>query len=362
MFTDLVGSTSMRVGLGEERADSVRRLHDDLVRSAVVRHRGSVVKGGGDGVMASFDAASDAVAAAVSIQQALWSFNQQGHDGGPLEVRVGLSVVDVSWEGGDCFGLPVIEAARLQAAGAGGQIICSHLVELMAGGRGGFDYRPLGALPLAGLPEPVRACEVVWSPPATIAALSARLPGIVERTRVGVFVGRERERASLDRAFEAAAGGRPTVVLLGGEPGIGKTRLACEATAAWVEGGHAVALASACAPDVNLPYQPVIEAIEQLVDMVAADQVGAWVGPDARALTLLVPAVAGDVGTEVPLVDRREELFRAVEAIFAGASAATTVVLVLDDLHWAPSTTLSGQSSSPPEMTLAEWRYRKLAA
>ena len=122
MFTDIVGSTSMRTWLGEERGDALRRLHDELVAAAVVRHRGVVVKGGGDGLMAAFEAASDAVAAAVSIQQALWSFNEQSLDGVRLEARVGLSVGDVSWEGGDCFGLPVVEAARLTAAAAGGTI------------------------------------------------------------------------------------------------------------------------------------------------------------------------------------------------------------------------------------------------
>ena len=255
-------------------------------------------------------------------------------------LRVGLSVGDVSWEDGDGYGLPVVEAARLGAAAAGGTIVCSHLVQLMARGRGGFEYRSMGELDLAGLAVPLLACEVLWSPPARI-GLSGRLPSILGRSRVGPFVGRGTERASLDGAFEAAHAGRPVVVLVGGEPGIGKTRLTSEATVGWVENRHALALAGACAPEVTLPYQPVIEALTQLVEVVAPEQMRTWAGTDAATLALVLPALGGDSEAGVRLADRREEFFRAVEAVFVGVSAATTVVLVLEDLHWAPSSTLA---------------------
>ena len=342
----------------------MRRLHDELVAAAVVRHRGVVVKGGGDGLMAAFEAASDAVAAAVSIQQALWSFNEQSLDGVRLEARVGLSVGDVSWEGGDCFGLPVVEAARLTAAAAGGTIVCAHLVELMARGRGGFEYRSLGELDLAGLAAPLMACEVMWSSPTTI-VFTGRLPSIVRRSRFGPFVGREPERALLDSAFEAARAGRPCVVLVAGEPGIGKTRLASEATAGWVEHHRALALAGACGPEVGPLYQPVIEALTQVLAVVAPEQVRTWAGPDASTLALVLPALGDDREPGVRLGDRREECFRAVEAVFVGLSAATTVVLVLEDLHWAPLSTLAlvGHLVSSPAVTklLVVITYRNTA-
>ncbi len=341
LFTDLVGSTSLRVRLGEEVADGLRRVHDELVGAAVVRHRGVVVKGGGDGLMAAFEAASDSVAAAVSMQQSLWSFNRKATDGVQLDVRVGLSVGDVSWESGDCFGLPVVEAARLQAAAAGGQIVCAELVELMARGRGGFEYRSLGELDLKGLASPIRACEVLWRPPATIGSATGYVPSLVRRNLAGLFVGRDSERAVLEAAFESASGGHPTVVLIGGEPGAGKTRLTSEITAGWVEQGRGLAVAGGCPPEVNLPYQPVIEALSQLVDIVGAEQVREWAGPDASTLTLAVPGVGASVAPGMRLGDRRDEFFRAVEAVFVGASAATTVVFVVDDLHWAPASTLA---------------------
>ena len=71
LFTDLVGSTELRVRLGEDAAEEIRRNHDRLVADAVEGNRGRVIKNLGDGVMAAFAGASDAVAAAVRIQQTL---------------------------------------------------------------------------------------------------------------------------------------------------------------------------------------------------------------------------------------------------------------------------------------------------
>jgi hypothetical protein len=95
LFTDLVGSTELRARLGEVAADDLRRVHDGLLAEAIGAHRGTVVKGLGDGAMASFASAADAVAAAVTIQQAIERHNRHTPDHG-LAVRVGVSVGDVS--------------------------------------------------------------------------------------------------------------------------------------------------------------------------------------------------------------------------------------------------------------------------
>jgi class 3 adenylate cyclase len=108
VFTDLVGSTVQRVALGGESADALRRAHDRLLADAVATHHGTVAKHVGDGIMATFAGAADAVAAAVVIQQAIDAHNRRA-PATPLAVRVGLSLGDVTWENGDCFGTPVIE-------------------------------------------------------------------------------------------------------------------------------------------------------------------------------------------------------------------------------------------------------------
>jgi class 3 adenylate cyclase len=107
LFTDLVGSTAQRARLGEEAAEALRRTHDRLLAETVAAHRGAVAKSVGDGIMATFPGAADAVAAGVAIQQAIDGHNRRAAVE-PLAVRIGISLGDVTWEGADCFGTPVV--------------------------------------------------------------------------------------------------------------------------------------------------------------------------------------------------------------------------------------------------------------
>jgi class 3 adenylate cyclase len=221
LFTDLVGSTELRSRLGEEAAEVLRRQHDGLVTGAIEANRGRLVKNLGDGVMATFTGASDALAAAVGIQQALDRHHRSGASAVPLEVRIGVSAGDVAFEEADCFGTPVIEAARLCGAAAGGQILVTEVVRLLAGTGGGYELRPVGPLGLKGLPAPVSACEVAWEP---LRAPSVPMPALL--TDIGrVFVGRDRELERLQQLWKEAAAGELRIALLAGEPGVGKTRL-----------------------------------------------------------------------------------------------------------------------------------------
>jgi class 3 adenylate cyclase len=89
LFTDLVGSTELRSQLGEDAADSLREQHDALVTGAIEANRGSVVKNLGDGIMATFAGASDAVSAAVATQQAMDRHSRSSPTA--IEVRIGIS-------------------------------------------------------------------------------------------------------------------------------------------------------------------------------------------------------------------------------------------------------------------------------
>ena len=108
LVTDLVGSTELRARLGEEQAERLRRLHDRLLRASIETHGGLVVKGLGDGVLASFAGATEAVASAVAIQQAADAHTRR-HPELPLVLRVGLSARDVTVEDG---GLPPVRGDR----------------------------------------------------------------------------------------------------------------------------------------------------------------------------------------------------------------------------------------------------------
>ena len=162
MFTGMVDSTGIRFRLGEEDAEDLRQRHDPLVRAAVVGHGGRIAKHTGDGVMATFDGAADAIAAALAIQQDIELDNRHATE--PIQVRIGISAGDVTVDGDDCFGLPVVEAQRLEAAAEPGQILISAIVSALARGRGGYQLGPIGSLDLKGLGSPLDVLEVLWSP------------------------------------------------------------------------------------------------------------------------------------------------------------------------------------------------------
>src|SRR5438045_8397207 len=138
LVTDLVRSTELRVALGEEGADDLRRCHDGLLNEAVTSHSGTVIKGLGDGVLAVFQSAADAIGAAVAMQQTVDA--QWANAPVDVAIRVGISVGDVTLDDGDCFGTPVVEASRLCNAAEGGQILIAEIVRLLARGRGGHAF------------------------------------------------------------------------------------------------------------------------------------------------------------------------------------------------------------------------------
>ncbi|MGH9004454.1 MAG: ATP-binding protein, partial [Acidimicrobiia bacterium] len=320
---------------GEQRAEELRRKHDRLLTGAVEARGGRVVKGLGDGIMATFPGASDAVAAAVAIQQAIVRHNRSAP--ARLEVRIGLSGGDVAFEDDDCFGTPVIEAARLCAAAAGGQILASELVRWLArSGEGTFTS--IGSLELKGLPEPVPAIEINWEP---LPESSVPLPAFL--TDIGrIFVGRDTELERLGQLWKEAAAGGLRVALLAGEPGVGKTRMAAE-LAVRVHDEGAMVLAGRCDEDLGVPYQPFVEALRHFADHATAlsERLGRYGGE----LTRLVPELNERVpGLPAPLRSdpetERYRLFDGVAAWLAAASADEPVLLVLDDLQWAAKPTL----------------------
>jgi len=219
LFTDLVGSTESLVALGEDRFDSVRDDHDALVGGAIAARDGEVVKHTGDGYMAAFPCAGDAVAAAVAIQRLIARRNEGAEVA--LGIRIGISAGDVVERAGDYRGVAAVEAARMCAAARGGQILASETVRTLVGLRGGHDFVPLGELDLKGLP-PVATVAVRWCDDAPVVAPArgsrGNLPASADR-----FVGRLRDRDAIRELLRERR-----LVTLTGPGGAGKTRLALE--------------------------------------------------------------------------------------------------------------------------------------
>ncbi len=350
VFTDLVDSTSLRQRLGDDRADEVCREHDRLVRHATAALGGTEVKALGDGFMLVFDAAAKAVGAAVAMHQAVDRFSRRAPTA--VQIRIGMSAGDVAWEGDDCFGTPVVEASRLCDAAKGGQILVADVVRLLAGSRGGHRFDPVGALELKGLTEPLAVSEICWEPAVP---RHQTLPTALMPSGQGRFVGRAAERERLSAAWKSAAAGTRRVVLISGEPGVGKTRLAAELARAADQQG-AIVLYGRCDEDLGVPYQPFVEAFRPYVASCEAEELAEQVARYGGDLARLVPEL-GERVADLPDALRadpeteRYRLFDAVMFFLDKMTAARPVVVVLDDLHWAAKPTLLLLR----HLTRAEW-------
>ena len=129
LFTDMVASTELRSRLGDDLADRLRRVHDELIGAAVETNQGTLLRWTGDGVKAAFPTSSAAVSAAIAMQRAVRAYGRRSDAVATFEIRIGISVGEVAHEDGDDHGVAVIEAARLEALAAPGEILATDLVE-----------------------------------------------------------------------------------------------------------------------------------------------------------------------------------------------------------------------------------------
>ncbi|QTE30013.1 helix-turn-helix transcriptional regulator [Pengzhenrongella sicca] len=151
------------------------------------------------------------------------------------------------------------------------------------------------------------------------------------------FVGRRDERGALDRAWARAADGARQVVLVGGEPGAGKSRLVADAAARFHEFGAAV-LVGSCAAEFGAPYEPLVDPLSILaaeVDSGGLVVAGADRTDTARRLGLLISAAGS-----LPGRDYEREVYDTAAQTVVAACADGPVVLALDDLHWAGAASL----------------------
>lgn len=163
---------------------------------------------------------------------------------------------------------------------------------------------------------------------------------VVDGVERGAVHGRDRESARLESAFAAAAAGQGTTVIVGGEAGIGKSRLVGQMAAAARERGVTV-LTGACLPTGSgaIPYAPFVEALRGLIRAVEPGRLAALLGPYRQELERLLPDLAPRSGASP---DRSEfdragqtRLFEAVLGVVERQAASAPVVVVIEDIQWA---------------------------
>jgi class 3 adenylate cyclase len=345
LLTDLVGSTRLATSVGPARADELRDEHFELLRDAIASFGGREIKNTGDGMMVAFSSASAAVRCAVAMQQRFERRYRQAEQS--LHVRIGLGAGESTVKDGDYFGMPSIEAARLCAQTPADGILVSALVHALAGRCEGIEFLPAGELELKGFEERVTALSVSWAPLAEETGAASRwpLPAVLRSVPPIAYVGRLQERAALAQATKLARSGERQVVLLAGEPGIGKTRLASFAAHGCHAEGFAVCWGG-CSDELAVPYEPWIEVCSQLVQDAPADLLDAHVKRHGGELSRLVRDL-GDHVRALPAPQssdpetERYLLFNAVVDLLREAAERVPVCLVLDDLHWADAQSLA---------------------
>ena len=224
MFCDLVGSTSISAQLDAEEWRDLVGAYLDAATAAVKEMGGHVAKKLGDGLMVLFgyplaqeNDAERAARAALSIQRALAEVNRKNADAGKpaLNARIGIEtgpvVVDAA---GEIYGDAPNIAARVQALAEPGTVVMTARVQRQVAGL--FVVEERGTHELKGVPEPVTLYRLVR------ASGGGRRAG---QRHLTPLVGREEEIAMLMRRWERARQGDGQLVMIVGEPGLGKSRL-----------------------------------------------------------------------------------------------------------------------------------------
>ena len=234
LFTDIEGSTALLGRVGQGVYEQVLAGHHSIIRSGLAAHHGREVDTQGDGFFAVFCSAAACVAAAVQMQQALEAHAWPG--GERVRVRMGVHTGQASQTAAGLVGLDVHRAARVAAAGHGGQVLVSEgSAALVAGALPpGAALADLGVHRLKDLEGPVRIFQLrvaglpgEFPPLRTVPGGAAAATRTLPRDLVS-FTGRQRELAELVAAA-AGSGGVVGIHAIGGMAGVGKTALAVHA-------------------------------------------------------------------------------------------------------------------------------------
>src|SRR5436190_23838918 len=163
---------------------------------------------------------------------------------------------------------------------------------------------------------------------------------MLQRVLCPVLIGREEPLFKLEDALLAAHSGDSRIVLLGGEAGSGKTRLATELARRAQRLGWAVLWGGCSEAELPLPYLPIVEAAANYIDARGVDEVAAKLGPARAELTQLFPQL-GDAPVQATAdpAQAKLRLFEAIVALVSIPAREQGLLLAVEDVHWADAAT-----------------------
>jgi class 3 adenylate cyclase len=360
MFCDIAGSTALSTRLDPEDLSVVVRSYQSIVRSTLSRFGGFIARYVGDGVLIYFGwpeahetNAESAVRAALAVIAAV---NESPIHGESLSIRIGIAtglvVVGSPIGEGDARQQTAIGetpnlAARLQGLAGPNGIVIDAATRQQIGGF--FKFRDLGTIALKGLLNPVPAWEVLEE-----ADVESRFEAL-RAEMMTPLVGRQEELDLLQRRWVRATSGEGQVVLLSGEPGIGKSRLMVELEHRVAAETH-VCLRYSCLPHYqDSPFRPIIARWEQAAGFARGDgsqeklrKLEAMLlpgGTSAEDLALIADLLSVPTEGRYPKLQyspqrKKQKMFEALNRWLADLARTNCVLMLFEDAHWADASTL----------------------
>jgi class 3 adenylate cyclase len=362
MFCDMVGSTAIGARLDPEDFRDVVEAYHRCVAENVTRRGGFVARYMGDGVLTYFgypianeDDAESAVRAAIAVVEAVPRLDTIAGPPSTLNARVGIAtgmvIVGHLIGAGEALEKAVVGdapnlASRLQSLARSGTVVIDGGTRRLVGGL--FECRDIGARAIKGYEQPVRVWRVLRE-----SAIDSRFEALRAVSAAPLF-GREDELALLLHRWREAQQGKGRVVLLSGEAGIGKSRLAAALENRLLAEPH-IRLRYLCSPHhQDTLLHPVIgqltraagferedDAAAKLLKLAALIPTGASAEEFALIADLLsLPAPAEANLAELTPQRRKERTFAAVLRQLERLTEENPVLAIIEDLHWADPTTL----------------------